>query len=146
MSEFEQQVIESMASLKAKLDSVDSKLENFKADVRAELKSRQDRSNDLANLIQSETVKMAEYKRDIDISMARRPCQEHTKDFEELKKRLDYHINEAERDNGWHNRIRTLENRTSYQWAYMIGCGIIGGGIATGAIKIWGGLSKILGV
>ena len=150
MDDFERQVIESMASVKSELLSLRESFVSFKLEVRADLESRQKRSHELANLISAKSDEMSEYRRQIDVIIAQRPCQEHARDFAEIRNKLDAHISEAERENGWHDKIRSLDTHRQhlirFGWVYMVGSGIIGGGIVSGAIKLWGGISKILGV
>lgn len=146
MTDFERQVIESLASLKAEMSALKETFMSFKIENHAENEIQRKRAHELANIIQGETGKISEFKGEINQKLASRACEEHTRTIASNAKKLEDHIRDAEKDNGWHDRIRAMENMAKYQWAYMLGCGVLGGGIVSGAIKLWGGISRILGV
>lgn len=135
MSDFERQVIESIASLKAEIVAMKETFTGFREEVRTEIVIQRKRTHDVSGEIQKLELKLSE-----------RMCERHSTEIANQTKRIDDHIKDAEKDNGWHDRIRAMENMAKYQWAYMLGCGVLGGGIVSGAIKLWGGITKILGI
>ena len=89
------------------------------------------------------------------------------RDQETILARFGKHVEEADEDGGWHDRIDRVEieikqikmERTNIvdqmksdrrndlimmRW-FMIGSGLLGGGVVSGSIRIWGVLSKIIG-
>lgn len=139
MSEFEQKVIESIASLKTEFVAMKETFTGFREEVKTEIAIQRKRTYEMSGDVQKLEFKLSD-----------RICDQHSTEIANQTKRIEDHIKDAEKEGGWHDKIRVVEvhrqHIVKYGWAYMVGSGIIGGGIATGAIKIWGGLSKILGV
>lgn len=133
--ETELQLIKVISELSVELKSLKDGLSEFKESIRSEINTQRVKTHEVLNTVHS-----------LEIRMASRTCQEHGEKIIEVEKSIKAHISDAEKDNGWHDRIRRLENITRYQWAYMLGCGILGGAIASGTMKIWVAVSKILGV
>lgn len=91
------------------------------------------------------------------ISLTQKDIEYMRKDLETVLTRFCMHVSEAEKEGGRHERLFKAETEIESikeqrrndlimsRW-FMIGAGIIGGGVVSGSIKIWGGLSKILGV
>jgi hypothetical protein len=79
------------------------------------------------------------------------------RDQETILARFGTHVAEAEKQGGWHDRMVGVEQRIETmerqrlndlimgRW-FMIGSGVISGGMVSGAIKVWAVLSKTLGV
>ena len=90
------------------------------------------------------------------------------RDTETILARFGVHVQEAEKPGGRHERLKTVEDdivalekkidsdrkaleeqmrndRIMGRW-FMIGTGLISGGVVSGAIKVWSVLSKTLGV
>ena len=78
------------------------------------------------------------------------------RDQEVILARFGSHVNEADKDGGWHTRIITMENGLRVladqrrndlimgRW-FMLGSAVLAGGIVSGAIRVWGILSRIIG-
>ena len=134
-TETEIQLVKVISELSAELKSLKDGLAEFKESIRSEINTQRVKTHDVVSAVHG-----------IEIKMASLTCQEHSEKIEDIEKSIKSHVLDAEKDNGWHDRIRRLENITRYQWAYMLGCGILGGAIVSGTIKIWVAISKILGV
>jgi len=79
------------------------------------------------------------------------------RDQEVILSRFGNHVNEADKDGGWHTRIISVENNLKTlaeqrrndlimgRW-FMLGSAVLAGGIVSGSIRIWGILSRIIGV
>ncbi len=133
--ETEIQLVKVISELSIELKALKDGLSEFKDSIRAEINTQRVKTHEVLNTVHS-----------LEIRMASRVCQEHGEKIGEVERSIKAHIYDAEKDNGWHDRIRRIENITRYQWAYMLGCGILGGAIVSGTIKIWVAVSKILGV
>jgi hypothetical protein len=91
------------------------------------------------------------------ISLTQKDIEYMRKDLELVLSRFASHVSEAEKEGGRHERLFKAEAEIQAikeqrrndlivsRW-FMLGAGIIGGGVVSGSIKFWGGLSKILGV
>jgi hypothetical protein len=78
------------------------------------------------------------------------------RDTETVLARFGQHVADAERDGGWHDRMTSVEaavqaletqrrmDMIMSRW-FMLGAAVLASGMVTGAIRMWGVISRIIG-
>lgn len=73
------------------------------------------------------------------VSLMQKDFEYLRRDQETILSRITKHVEDAERDGGWHDRMRTMELEVKQiqimsRW-FMIGSGVIGGLLGSGATE-----------
>jgi 3-dehydroquinate synthetase len=72
------------------------------------------------------------------------------RDVETILARFSNHVNDAEKEGGWHQRMliaeNTISNLQTYQKWWALGAGVVGGLIGAAAPNAVRGIASLLGV
>jgi hypothetical protein len=84
------------------------------------------------------------------VAMMQKDIEYLRRDQEVILSRFGKHVDDADRDGGWHHRISTVETdlrnmKIMGRW-FMIGSGFIGGMMGAGAPEAFIGLARAFGV